>query len=91
MRFLAAAMGWPLPDEERPGLQIDSPGLNNLYRARAAVERGLLHEALSQLLPVLKALPGWAPLWWLTAEVFDAAGETAKAAAYRAKGQSLAA
>ncbi len=90
VRLLAAALGWPAPARRRPGLICAHPALDQLREARAALAAGRPRGGLEAALPVLRALPAWAPIWGLVAELFAACGDGPRAATYRAKAERLA-
>jgi len=77
---LAAALGWTAPERSRHGLRSPiHPLVSALRSARSLLQEGKADPALVTLLPVLKALPTWPGIWRLTAEAFQARGETEKA------------
>ena len=85
LRAWAVAVGLPLPERTRPGLRYaEHPVTVTLLQARAHLAAGNAAGALGSLLPVCEALPGWAPVWRLAAETFEAMGMAADAERCRA-------
>jgi glycosyltransferase involved in cell wall biosynthesis len=89
---VAAAKSWPAPNRCRHGARAPiHPHVLSLWRVRGFLNENRPDQALSTLLPVLKAMPAWPGVWQMAAEAYQSRGDSDKAKRWMDRVEGLAA